>query len=137
MQTPRTGGEKQYAESGLTGIRGEAAAGFPAVRKCALPALQAALARGESANDAGLYALLALMSRVNDSNILRRRGAESLRGAQLRARDLLKQGFSHDDLRRMNDDFVQENISPGGSADLLAAAWFLHLISEANGGTSL
>lgn len=129
-----TGGEKQYIESGLTGIRGEAAAGFPSVRKWGLPALEAALERGESVNDAGLHALIALMARVPDSNILRRRGRDALENVQARARELAETGFTHDGLRRMNDDFVRENISPGGSADLLALTYFLYLITKDNGG---
>jgi len=62
--TPVTGGERQFLESGLTGIRGEAANGFPSVREIGLPALDAALDRGENINDAGLHALLSLMAAV-------------------------------------------------------------------------
>jgi triphosphoribosyl-dephospho-CoA synthetase len=32
--------------------------------------------------------------------------------------------------------FVERNISPGGSADLLAVAFFLNFLSEAAGGAS-
>lgn len=134
MDKVSTGGEKQFLERGLTGIRGEAAAGFPSVKQWGLPALKAALERGESINDAGLHALLSLMAHVPDSNILRRRGEEALRKAQARAGVLLDGGFTHEDLRRMNEDFIRENISPGGSADLLALTYFLHLIE--NGGNT-
>jgi len=132
--TPVTGGERQFLESGLTGIRGEAANGFPSVREIGLPALDAALDRGENINDAGLHALLSLMAHVPDSNILRRRGAETLRSVQAQAGLLCQNGFTHADLHRMNEAFVRENISPGGSADLLALTYFLHLIE--NGGIS-
>ena len=124
----------QYLASGRTGVRGEAAAGFPHARDYGLPALKRALQDGASFNEACLHALLALMSRVEDSNILRRRGLESLRSVQSRARALLMQGFDMDDLRRMNDDFVRENLSPGGSADLLAITIFLYEIQNTNGG---
>ena len=133
----RTGGEKQYLASGRTGVRGEAAAGFPHARDCGLPALKRALQDGASYNEACLHALLALMARVEDSNILRRRGAEALRSVQSRAKALLEQGFTMDDLRRMNDDFVRENLSPGGSADLLAVTIFLYEIQNTNGGDSI
>lgn len=134
LSEARTGGERQYAESGLTGIRGEAAAGFPAVRERGFPALKAALGRGENINEAGLQALVALMAHVSDSNILRRRGGDALADVRVRAGIFHQNGFSHEDLRRMNDDFVRENISPGGSADLLALTYFLYLISEKHGG---
>lgn len=133
-ETVSTGGEQQYIQSGLTGIRGEAAAGFPSVWKYGLPALQAALERGESINDAGLYALVSLMAHVPDSNILRRRGEGALRDVQARAGRLSRNGFTHGDLRAMNADFIRENISPGGSADLLALTYFLHLITKDHGG---
>ncbi len=134
----RTGGERQYLESGHTGVRGEAAAGFPNVRNHALPALRRALGAGEAANlpeaarlnEAGLHALLALMAHVDDSNILRRRGPEALRRVQSRAAGLLERGFTSDDLRDMNDAFTRENISPGGSADLLAVCYFLYFMEE-------
>ena len=138
----RTGGEVQYLDSGRTGVRGEAAAGFPHARDCGLPALREGLRRGKAGglqgdalfNHACLHALLALMARVEDSNILRRSGPEALRSVQARARALLMQDFDLDDLRRMNDDFVRENLSPGGSADLLAITIFLYDIQNTNGG---
>lgn len=136
VENVRTGGERQFLESGLSGIRGEAAAGFPSVRQWGLPVLEAAIDRGESINDAGLHTLLSLMAHVPDSNILRRRGEEALRNVQDHAGALSQNGFSHEDLRSMNDDFIRENISPGGSADLLALTYFLHLITKDNGGNT-
>ena len=137
-----TGGEVQYLDSGRTGVRGEAAAGFPHARDCGLPALREGLRRGKAGglqgdalfNHACLHALLALMARVEDSNILRRSGPEALRSVQARARALLMQDFAPDELRRMNGDFVRENLSPGGSADLLAITIFLYDIQNTNGG---
>ena len=114
-----TGGERQYRDYGLTGARGEAASGFDTVRTVALPVLKQALAQGKSLNDAGLEALLALMARLNDSNIIRRAGMEAQAWVMEEARQ-------SGDLREMNRRFVRRRISPGGSADLLAAAYFLH-----------
>lgn len=136
LQNAATGGERQYIESGLTGIRGEAAVGFPSVKAWGLPALSEALGRGEDANDAGLHALVQLMAHVPDSNILRRRGPEALADVQKQAAALAQAGFTHEALRRMNEDFIRENISPGGSADLLALSWFLYLITKDNGGNT-
>lgn len=136
----RTGGERQYLQAGRTGVRGEAAAGFPSARKYGLPALRRALERGEAdrsaedrLNDAGLYALLALMAHLEDSNILRRRGAVALRSVQDAAAKLLARDFTHGDLRCMNDAFVRENLSPGGSADLLSVCYFLYFLETDDG----
>ena len=121
-----TGGERQYLECGLTGARGEAAAGFTHVRKWGLPAMRAAAAAGACANDAGLTALMALMARVKDSNILRRRGAQWLNWAQERAGEVSQRPISPQALRELDAAFIREEISPGGSADLLAVTFFLY-----------
>jgi len=128
--SPVTGGEKQYRAYGLTGARGEAAGGFPTVREVSLPALQQALSAGRSLQEAGLSALLHLMARVQDSNIIRRAGMDGQRFVHARAQHLLDTGWDTASLRRLDADFIARNISPGGSADLLAVTWFLHLITS-------
>ena len=100
------------------------------MKTIALPALKEALDGGKDLNDAGLAALLQLMAHVQDSNILRRRGMETQQWVHARARKLLDSGWWQEDLRRMNDDFVRENISPGGCADLLAAAYFIYFLEK-------
>ncbi len=125
----RTGGERQYLQYGLTGARGEAASGFQTVQQIALPALKNALSAGKSMNDAGLDALLALMAQVQDSNIIRRAGMEGQRLVMKQTHELLDNGYTADDLRAMNERFVECHISPGGSADLLAVTYFLHFLA--------
>lgn len=126
----RTGGEVQFAEYGLTGARGEAAAGFPSVKNCALPALKASLAEGKSLNDAALDAFTRLMTRVSDSNVIRRAGMDGQSFVFSRARLVDALPDKTEALRALNDEFVQKNISPGGCADLLAAALFLYFYGE-------
>lgn len=127
----RTAGESQYLESGLTGVRGEAAQGFPAVRKIALPAMEEALFDGRDLNDAGLQALLSLMAQVQDSNVIKRGGQEGLRFMQETARTLLEDGWDRQSLCRADEAFTRRNLSPGGCADLLAMAYFFHFLNEA------
>ena len=122
----RTGGENQYLQYGLTGARGEAASGFESVRAIALPAVEKAIEGGSSLQDAGLCALMQLIRHVQDSNIIRRAGMEGQRFAMQQAQEWLDGGFDKAALRAMNEQFVKRNLSPGGSADLLAAAYFLH-----------
>lgn len=126
----QTGGEKQYHLYGLTGARGEAASGFRTVVSIALPALEASLNEGSSMEDACLHALLHLMAGVQDSNIIRRAGMEGQRWVMAQAQTLLQNGYSRADLQRLNEAFVQKNISPGGSADLLAVACFLWFVKK-------
>ena len=123
-----TGGETQFRQYGLTGARGEAASGFRSVRDIGLPALEAALAQGASLQQAGKSALLALMAHVMDSNIIRRAGMDAQRWVMAEAARL-QQGFSDADLSALDAEMIRRNISPGGSADLLAVTLFLHFVS--------
>jgi len=123
-----TGGERQYLAHGLTGARGEAASGFETVRKYALPVLQSALSQGKPLPQSGLYALMTLIIHVKDSNIIRRAGLDAQQWAADEARRALENDCDIAFLQDMNDRFVQKNISPGGSADLLAVTYFLHFL---------
>ena len=66
----KSNGEKNLVQYGTTGIRGEALAGYPSVFHIALPVLEDGLLRGMEWNRIKLQILFALMSRVQDSNIL-------------------------------------------------------------------
>lgn len=125
-----TGGEVQYRQYGLTGARGEAASGFQSVRTIALPAIKEALASGKTLHQAGLYALMHLMKTVQDSNIIRRAGLDGQAFVMQQAQWALVEGCREETLREINQSFVQRNISPGGSADLLAATYFLYFLEN-------
>lgn len=129
--TGETGGEQQFRQYGLTGARGEAASGFRSAREIALPVLKKNLAAGASLQQAGKAALLALMAHVMDSNIIRRAGMDAQRWVMAEAARLLQQGFCDDDLSALDSEMIRRNISPGGSADLLAVTLFLHFVEEA------
>ncbi len=131
----RTAGEKLFRQYRITGIRGEAEQGFPSVRNYGLPALQDALAKGRSLNDACVHALIALMSVVEDSNVVWRAGYESLLWLQKRARIILGQGSVYTDtgyaaIQELDRDCVERRISPGGSADLLSLTLALYLLEN-------
>jgi len=128
MLQASTGGEAQFLSHGYTGVRGEAASGFASVQQFALPAFRKAMAQGCGINDAGLAALAALMSNVLDSNVIRRAGLEGQQ--RMMAEFASMDRIDHAALREINERYVQENISPGGCADLLAVVYFLHLLEE-------
>lgn len=71
--------------------------------------------------------LLHIMTTLDDTNILHRRGAEGLAHAEAEAARLLED-FSESGLSSMNKDFIRENISPGGSADMLSLTIFINSI---------
>lgn len=131
-ETARTAGERLYAQHGITGIRGQAEQGFPAVLSHGLPVLRQGLSMGLSMDRAGCAALLALITAADDTNLIHRgsRGLQQSIQSQLRA--LLEQNpFPEPQiLAQLDEAFVEQHLSPGGSADLLALCLFLHLLCD-------
>lgn len=131
-----TKGERAFRLYGARGVRGEAEQGFPHVRGCALPAYLAALQAGAGENDALIMALLALMAEVTDTNVLMRADMDAANYVKEQARMFLDQQLPlgsvdwQQALMRMDDVFIQRNLSPGGCADLVALTHFLHACSS-------
>mgnify|MGYP001081133329 FL=1 len=126
-RTAHTAGERAYLERGLTGVRGEAANGFPSVRDVALPALCRALEAGLSKNDAGAVTLLHLIAQGTDTNMVARGGPERAKKAAEDCARLLERCplLEMKEISQLDQEFIRDNLSPGGCADLLAAAFFL------------
>lgn len=125
-------GERLYVEQGITGIRGEAATGYPNLQQLALPFLRAH--KGLSQNELFLRLLLELMSQVEDNNILHRGGYIALEKVQAMSSNLCRQQVSFNEFRKLvyhlDKDMIQMNLSPGGCADLLSLAIFLSFLEK-------
>lgn len=123
-----TAGQKLFVEYGITGVRGQVEAGLPAVLNYGLPALETGIAEGYDINRAGCGALLAILAHSTDTNII----ARSSRERQLTLVDeltalLAKTPYPDEaTLTALDDRFIAEHLSPGGSADLLALTYFLY-----------
>ena len=130
-ENAKTAGEKLYAAYGITGVRGQAEAGFPAVRDVGLPILQKALAQGLSVNDAGAVTLLHLLAATDDTNLIHRSDRATQLQIKQQIADLLAtEPFpSMDTIEALDREFIQKNLSPGGSADLLAITYFLYFLT--------
>jgi triphosphoribosyl-dephospho-CoA synthase len=120
---------------GASGARGEARRAFPSVFEVALPALRDALAQGCDAAHAAVWALFALYARVDDTNVLYRAGAAGLAFVQQTARTFRAGGFRDAPValaraEAIHREFVARRLSPGGCADLLAAALFVHGLQQ-------
>jgi holo-ACP synthase/triphosphoribosyl-dephospho-CoA synthase len=133
----RSHGEALYIRHGVTGIRGEVSRGFPSVRNLAWPALRGMLGQGHSLNDAGVAVFLQLLAAVEDTNIIHRSSPEKLGEIQQRVSAFLAAAPSMGEMRKkaaeLDDEFISLNISPGGSADLLAVTFFLHRLFHRKG----
>ncbi|WP_369234684.1 triphosphoribosyl-dephospho-CoA synthase [Streptomyces sp. R21] len=122
-------GSSVSAQYGAAGARGEARAGFPHVRR-ALAALTTARAAGAAEPEAGLDALLTVMSTLQDTELLYTAGPLGLRHVQAGARTVLEEGGSATEsgraaLTAFDEDLHTRAWSPRGSGALLAGALFV------------
>lgn len=124
-------GTLAWRRYGVGGARAEAAGGFPHVYRVGLPAWKRGnrLAGGDE-NAAGVQACFALIAKVEDTNLLYRSGTAGLDFARQAARGFLKRGGVGQggwiaQAAKVHRDFVTRGLSPGGSADLLAATLFI------------
>lgn len=131
---PLTAGQKLFLRYGVTGIRGEVEMGFPTVIKYGLPVFSGLLNEGVTLNDAMVNTLLHIMTVSEDTNVLWRAGRQGISHMRKQAEKAIKLGGMKtregiEAIRKMDREFIQKNISPGGSADLLAVTVMLYLIS--------
>lgn len=130
-ETASTNGEKLFAEHGIKGIRGEALSGFSNVFDLALPKFKNLIKEGFSQNDAGILTLLYIIAYTEDTNIISRSDYNTMKEIQKSLRDYLekeelnKQSSYREFIIDLDQDFISRNISPGGSADLLALTYFI------------
>lgn len=123
MPARASNGTAAIRRHGATGARINAAEGFPHLRHVVLPAMKAG----------PVQALFASMAVLEDTNLLHRGGAAGLAHVQSGARAFLAAGgvHAHDWRARaeaLHRSCVARNLSPGGSADMLACAMFLRSI---------
>lgn len=129
-----TYGEAAFQGYGVTGARGEAARGFPAVREHGHPALKHGVAQGLSLNDAGVVTLLHLMIHVTDTNLIGRSSLQRLEELQTELRALL--GVESDPARLLeyaaglDRALIAEYLSPGGCADMLALSLLVYFLFD-------
>ena len=129
LHTP-SHGSKVKAVYKVPGAREEAQKGFPHVMTVAIPALRKARSKGKAEDYCRLDALLTLMSTLTDTCVLYRAGWDGLRLMQNGARAVLDAGGMGtqrgDEIYfAWEKKMIENNISPGGAADLLAAAIFV------------
>ena len=131
---PETFGEKLYLEHGIKGIRGEALSGFESVLNISLPRYKELRDKNYSFNDAGAITLLYLITSIYDTNLYKRGGIKGAEFAKNITKELLEHSPepSKEKIELLDKLFIERNLSPGGSADLLSLTYFLYEIEIAN-----
>ncbi|MBQ9577077.1 MAG: [Muribaculaceae bacterium] len=90
-----------------------------------LPAYRASLA--DDASTARHRLLLLIMSRLDDTNVIHRVGYDQAQQVKKEALALLG-NYTTAGMEQMNRDYIARNISPGGSADMVALTLFIHTL---------
>ena len=133
QNTAKTNGEKLYLEYKITGIRGEAKEGFPHLFNTGFPLFQAVLKEDFTLWQAGLITLLHYIAYTEDTNLIIRSDYQLACKIQKDLQKFLNHATYEEQLSilpKLDHFFVSQNISPGGSADMLALTYFLYFIQN-------
>jgi triphosphoribosyl-dephospho-CoA synthase len=116
-------------------IAREYATEFTITFEIGLPALKETMSKGADLSHAIVQAYLAILSRVPDTLIARKRGMDTAREVSMKARAVLNQGGiftakGQAAIREMDQHLrdLEHSLNPGTSADLTTAAIFLALL---------
>lgn len=129
-----THGEKLYLECGFTGIRGEIKDGLNIVFDGSLPIFISTYEKTKDINLTCLHTLIFLMSRVMDSTIVYRHDFKTLEKVKCEMTELFEVGGvfkkTLEYFNLLEKKYIAQNISPGGSADLLAVTIFFSKVCK-------
>ena len=139
-----TNGIKWYREYYVTGARGQAEQGYPMVFNTIFPVLAKGLSNAtQETSMVLLKALLLSIAELDDTCLLSRGGPAGLNKARHFASDLLvtmdkseNPEAAHRVILEFGAWMKERSLSPGGSADMLAAGIFLYKLNERYGGFS-
>ena len=109
----------------VTGALDLAKGGYSQLFAQWLPAYRSYLA--EDADTARHRLLLLIMSQLDDTNVIHRVGYDQAQQVKQEALSMLND-YSTAGMEAMNRDYIARNISPGGSADMVALTLFIHSI---------
>ena len=123
--TAGTHGNEAVNAHRVTGALDLAQAGYEPLFNEWLPAYRSYLA--DDSATASHRLLLLIMSQLDDTNVIHRAGYEQAQHVKREARELLDNYSTHG-MEQMNRDYIALNISPGGSADMVALTLFIHSI---------
>lgn len=126
-------GEKLFVEHKIEGIRGQVERGIPLVFDYSMEVYKQN--RQLKLNDRLVHTLISIMQYCEDSNVLHRHSIHKLKEVQQKATEIISLGGMRTEIgksaiKALDTEFVQDHISPGGAADLLAVTVFFNFIEE-------
>jgi len=126
-------GEKLFFKYKTEGVRGEVERGIPTVFNYALDFYKQNAEL--NVNDRLVHTLIGIMQICDDSTIIYRHSPQVLQEVREKTIEIIKLGGMKTDIGRRKisvlcEEFIEKNISPGGSADLLGVTVFLYLVEE-------
>jgi len=131
-----TYGEKAYKEYHLTGARGLAIYGYEIVLLDGINKLKD-FCKTLDFETACILLLFYYMSVLDDTNIVNRASITTLKEVQILSKELFEENKKtlekeniKNSMSKLNDIFIEKNISAGGSADLLILTIFIHLLTD-------
>ena len=131
-----TYGEKAYKEYHLTGARGLAISGYEIVLLDGINKLKN-FCKTLDFETACILLLFYYMSVLDDTNIVNRANIATLKEVQILSKELFEENKKtlvkeniKNSMSKLNDIFIEKNISAGGSADLLILTIFIHLLTD-------
>ena len=131
-----TYGEKAYKEYHLTGARGLAISGYEIVLLDGINKLKD-FCKTLDFETACILLLFYYMSVLDDTNIVNRASITTLKEVQILSKELFEENKKtlvkeniKNSMSKLNDIFIEKNISAGGSADLLILTIFIHFLTD-------
>ena len=126
-------GEKLYLKYKVKGVRGEAESGIPLVFNYALDLYENTSSLKE--NDRLIHTLIGIMQFCEDSTIINRHSLEVLNYVKEISKDIMELGgmeteVGKNKIKDLCNIFIEKNISPGGSADLLGVTVVISLVTN-------
>ena len=126
-------GEKLFFKYRTEGVRGEVERGIPTVFNYALDFYKQNTEL--NVNDRLVHTLIGIMQICDDSTIIYRHSPQVLQEVREKTIEIIKLGGMKTDIGRRKisvlcEEFIEKNISPGGSADLLGVTVFLYFVEE-------
>ena len=130
-----TYGEKAFKNYHLTGARGLALSGYDIVLLDGINKLKE-FTKSLDFETSCILLLFYYISILDDTNIVNRTNFETLKEIQILCKNLYEENVKslskekiRNEMSKLNDIFIEKNISAGGSADLLILTIFIHFIT--------